>query len=317
MEVVRLFMTQKGLFFCLGYGVSMAVQANIGKVLTYSSRASYLTFIRCVSLIFVLPLAEWEAARACNNKDLIIYLIVSIVGVIPYGSAVLSFTLMGVGDSNSIEFGGSLILVGVIGHFALDEKLSITYFMLLLVDFAGIVLVVKPSFIFKTSEGDITSKEIGAIVALTGALFFAVWPVLVRKLAKRNTLHCYLLTALHGLIGMIISTAWTTLDSAWEVPESWLNGCIILAYGVMNTIQFVLAFKSLANADAKTVSMALTLSVALSYVLQLTVFGEDADWVSIGGAIIILLCVVLSSCWDLLQVKLDRFQLSYEELEDS
>ncbi|KAJ8051109.1 hypothetical protein HOLleu_04557 [Holothuria leucospilota] len=306
MTLSTVFESNKGLLYCMAYCVMMTLQTNIAKALMYTIRASYVTFIRCLSLAFTLPLVEWNAAAAtCNTTDLLIYVACSIIGVIPYCTANLCFSLMGVGDSTAIEFGGSLILVGVIAHFILDEKLSISYFILLLVDFLGIVFVVKPSFVFGSLEKHVRYKEIGAIIAMTGAVFLALWPILVRTLVKRNTLFSFLVTALHGLAGMIAAGVWTTIESAWKIPETWLAGLTLVGYGVVGTLQFYIGIAAIGNEEAKNVAVALTLSVAFSYVLQLTMFQAEVDWVSVGGAVIVVFCVTCSAYWTYLEGKVN------------
>lgn len=307
----------KGPFYCLLYAVTVTVQSNVAKILTYSSHSSYITFVRCCFLALTFPFIETDKVTSCDFTDLILYFICAFCAVSSCGTAVLSFTLIGVGDSTAIEFGGNVIFAGVIGHFVLDEKLSISYFILLLFDCVGVILVVKPSFIFKTSaEGGLGSREVGAIISLLGAVFFALFHVCVRKLEKRNNLHCFLYMTVQGLFGMVLSGAWTTVESAWETPNTWLKICIVVGYGIVNVIQFVFAVKALNNAEAANVALALTLSVVLSYALQLTLFEEEVSWVSIGGAVIIVFCVLLSSSWEYVLEKLDRVKQSYESLSN-
>ncbi|KAJ8051120.1 hypothetical protein HOLleu_04571 [Holothuria leucospilota] len=288
----------------------------MAKVLTYTSHSSYITFVRCFFLVLTLPLVEFDEAANCDTTDLSLYFTCAIFGVLPSGTAVLSFTLMGVGDSTAIEFGGSLILVGIIGHFVLDEKLSIPYFILLLVDCLGIIFVVKPSFVFRTSQNGQSSKEIGAIVSLGGAFLLSLYQIFIRNLENRNTLHCFLLMVVRGLVGMAVCGVWTTVESAWEIPTTWFDVCIFVGYGFVSTMQSVIGVKALANEEAKNVAMALTLSVVLSYVLQLTVFEDKVDLVSTGGAVIVVVCVALSATWNLLLEKLDRVSKSSEKLDE-
>ncbi|KAJ8051117.1 Solute carrier family 35 member G1 [Holothuria leucospilota] len=296
----------KGILYCLLHAVALTAQSNIAKVFTYSSHTSYINFVRYLFLIFTVPLIEFDKASSCNTTDLILYITLGVLGIVPSCTAVFSFTLMGVGDSIAIEFGGNIILVGVIGHLILDEKITIAYFFLLLVDCLGIILVVKPSFIFGTSEEGIKSKEIGAIVAISGSFAVSLFQVYIRKLEHRNNLHCFLFMAVQSLVGMALTGAWTTLESAWEIPNTWLNICIVGGYGIVNILQYIFEVKALANAEVKNVALALTLSVVLSYVLQITIFGEEVDWVSIGGAVVIILCVVLSVIWDYVLEKVDK-----------
>ncbi|KAJ8051118.1 Solute carrier family 35 member G1 [Holothuria leucospilota] len=297
----------KGSIHCITFGVMVTLQANLAKVLTYSSHTSYITFIRSVFAVFMaMPFVEWDASDKHDVTDLLLYLSSAISNVMLCGLGVLGFNYLGVGDSTAIEFGGSLILVGVIGHFFLNERLSILYLILLLFDCVGIVLVVQPSFVFGTPGASSEGREIGAIITLGAAFFFAMWHVVVRKLAQRNALRCWLMIYTHGLVGLAMAGAWTAVESAWQVPDTWFSGIVFIGNGVASTIQLVTGFKALTNEDAKKVALVLTLSVVLSYVLQLTAFGEELEWISITGGIIVVVCVVLSECWDYIKDKINN-----------
>ncbi|KAJ8051116.1 hypothetical protein HOLleu_04565 [Holothuria leucospilota] len=316
MELAEFLELHKGSMYCFAFGMMMTIQVNLAKLLIYSSNASYVTLIRTVfTALMAMPLVEWDAANTLDGTDLFLYLASAVTYVIPCGLLALGLTYLGVGDSTAIEFGGSLILVALISHFVLNESLSIPYLIMLLVDCVGIVLVSQPSIIFGTPDVPLEGREIGAIFTLAGAFFFALWQIIVRILAKRSALKCWLIIYTHGLVGLVIAGGWTAVESAWQVPDTWFSGIVFVGYGVACTMQLITGLKALTNEEAKRVALVLTLSVVLSYALQLTAFGEELDWISISGGIIVVVCVVLSECWDCIKDKINILRESYENPE--
>ena len=151
---------------------------------------------------------------------------------------------------------------------------------------------------------------------LSGTYFFSLSIVCIRKLEKQKTLHCYLLTTVQVLVGMAMAGVWTTIESAWGLPSTWLNACFFAGFGFVGILQVIFKTKALASEETKNVATALTLSIVLSYALQLTVFEEELDWVSICGAIIIVFCVVLSARWENAMEVLDRCTCYFQTLDD-
>ncbi|KAJ8051121.1 Solute carrier family 35 member G1 [Holothuria leucospilota] len=286
---------QRGVIYSFLFGVTMTLQVNLTKLLLSNTHESCITFLRCLTFIFVIPFIEWEDANSLTFLDLLRYILCSVIGVMPYCFGAASLVFMGVGDATAIEFGLGLIFTGLIAHFALNESLDLFSIIIFVVDCAGVILVVKPSYVFTADIVTFDSREIGAALALTGAFSNAVWCVMLRKIVHRNTMFCFLVIFLHGMVGMIVTGVWTTFESAWEVPQTLWFTFGIFGYGFVNTLQIVVEFKAFEYTQAKNVALMGTLSIVISYAVQLTFFGENAELVSIAGVLIVIACVLCSA----------------------
>lgn len=289
-----------GLIYSLLYGILMTAETTIAKTLLKVTSASLIAFTRCLGLVFLTPCIEWEKANLLTTGDLCLYMTCSIIGALPYACGLLALNYIGIGDSSAILFGSSILLVGVIGHFILGERISLLQLLILSLDCVGVILVTKPSVLFGQREDIIyNQRELGVVFSLIAAVFISVWPILVRILQQRCSLHCFLLSSVHGFSGMVLTGIWTTVESNWSLPVTWEAALATIGYIVFSVGQFMFASKALETQHAKSVGLSLTLSVALSYVVQVVLFKEIADWIAVTGALMVITCVLAGECWEL------------------
>lgn len=297
--MAAVFASNAGIVYSLLYGILMCVENCFAKLALGITPASFLIFARCVAILCLTPFIEWDGASTLDTWDLCLYISCSIMGIFPYAILIDGLNYIGIGDASAILFGGNVFLVSVIGHFALDEKLSFYDVAVLSIDVIGVVLVTKPSVIFGTEETQALlyqERELGVILLLLAAFCLAVWPVLGRMLQQRNSLYCVLLSSLHGFWGMFLAGMWITFEPDWVLPTSWEAILAVIGYIVFSIGQLICATKALETEDAKSIGLSLTLSVAVSYIAQIVLFGESVDWTSTTGAVLVLICVIAVDC---------------------
>lgn len=307
-KAMQTFQTYKGLIFCLLCGIFLTCQTNLAKALTFTSQPSWMMFTRCLALMVVLPFIDWEKSRSCTSRDTVYYIFATVCGIMPHALGMLSFMYIGVGDSTAVEFGGGLILTVMTGYVFLGDSVHCLTFLLVIMDFIGVFLVAKPTFIFMSDcESCGINKNIGAVIALSGAVFSSIWPIFIRKLAERDTLCCYSMLVFQGMLGMVLSGLWTSLESAWRIPGTLTEIVMLVLFLTTSTAQYLVAVKSVELEQVRVFAMFITLSVAVSYLLQVTVFGEAVDPISISGAILIMFTVSCSSLSDIMKSKTDDY----------
>ena len=136
----------------------------------------------------------------------------------------------------------------------------------------------------------------GVILALSDALFCSVW-VTVRILVARDISCTYLMLVLYGFVGTVSSGVWATLFSSWRIPETISEFTMFVLYAIVVFFQTLVGLESLKYEESKSFFISSTLSVGLSYVIQITVFGETVDLIRVCGVLIIITCVALHS-WE-------------------
>lgn len=297
--MTAMFASHAGIVYSLLYGIGMTVEYGCAKFVLRCTSASFLTLARCAAIVCLTPFIEWESASTLDTCDLCLYIACSVIGILPYAFNVSSLNYIGIGDSSAVLFGSNIFLVSIIGHFALDEKLSFYDVIVLSFDVIGVVLVTRLTVIFAKEETQALhyqEREFGVIMLLLAAICLSVWPVLVRKLQQRNSLYFVLLSSLHGFFGMFLAGIWTTFESDWLLPNNWEAILVGIGYIVFSVGQFICAIKVIETGDIKSVGLSMALSLALSYIAQILLFGESVDWISTIGAGLVLICVIGITC---------------------
>lgn len=179
------------------------------------------------------------------------------------------------------------ILVLVLAFIILKEKFTIKKLLSVLVSFFGIIVIV--------THGNILSLNFtnfnGDILAIVGALVFALFSILGKKYNYDQTISVfiYFLAALLLLIPTII------LFSSFKIPSIDIWSWILLNGLFVNGISNMFWFKALEHGDTHIISSALYLTPFLSLIYIYLFLGEQILISSIIGLTIIVIGVIFQS----------------------
>ena len=133
------------------------------------------------------------------------------------------------------------VLVAILAVVFLNEKVTQARIAVVIAGIAGMLLIVRPgSAMFQGA----------ALLALSGAMFYAVFQILTRKLASEDWRVLVYYPAIVGTAMMTAILPWVEIP--FDVP--WIDVAIITGAGLLGTIGhglFVLAFQQ-ASASALT-----------------------------------------------------------------
>ncbi|RYB01569.1 DMT family transporter [Lichenibacterium ramalinae] len=194
-----------GLLYVLGYALSKILVAHHGM------SPLQVTFLRCVVILLVgLVAISWPGNRmtwggllrpekAWEQRAAAAALVAS------NALAVLAYSLLSVTSASALGFTAPLLLA-LLGGLFLHERVSLGRWLGTVVGFVGMLLIVKPG-------GE--ASLFGIVAAFGGALTYAVYQVLIRRLRDvATTLDTLMQVALVGVVLLAVPVAadWRSLD---------------------------------------------------------------------------------------------------------
>ncbi|MEL6678687.1 MAG: DMT family transporter [Pseudomonadota bacterium] len=186
---------------------------------------------------------------------------------------VLAFTLLGLVESHAI-FAAYPLLVAALSGPILGEKVGWRRWAAIGVGFVGVLLIIRPGLRVFSPE---------ALVAVASALMFAVYGLLTRYAARRDTAETsFFWTGVAGaaaitLVGPFFWEPMTGPDALW-----------MLALCVTGALGHFLLIKAYEAAEASSVQPFAYFQLVFASLIGVSVFGEVVDPLTAVGAAVIV-----------------------------
>ncbi|RWS00804.1 solute carrier family 35 member G1-like protein [Dinothrombium tinctorium] len=205
----------------------------------------------------------------------------------------LSASKISLMDSSTIYYSAP-VFVGFLAFIFLKETFGIFEALNTLVTVIGVILISQPHFIpwFADPEHPMTrSAVVGLILALLASFTFALTNIHLRKLQKTATE----VTAFwFSLATIAIGSLIVAFTDEFKMPEGIIEWTLIVLVGlcgIFGQISFALALKI---EKAGPVSIVQTCTIVIVLIYQLTFFHEPVTALSLVGALLIIISVVLT-----------------------
>lgn len=186
----------------------------------------------------------------------------------------LAFRTLPLAETTAIVFVTPL-LVALLAGPMLGEKMQLKGWLATLAGFCGVLLIARPGG---------AMVGIGVIYALGGALCYALYQILTRKLlASEPPMRLLFHTALVGTLSMSLF-----MPEYWggELPGLW-HILLISSLGFYGGIGHFLLIRAFREAPASTLSPLLYVQLIWAMLLGWAVFGQLPDMPAIAGMLII------------------------------
>ena len=255
-------------------------------------------FIRAfVELFLVLPAIIADRVGTTGTEDCRALLIIfGFTSCLSGAMSALAITLIPFGDAMTIIF-SSPVIVMIVSHCFFNEKCGIYRFFIVILLMVGITFITKPTQIFSSNSKEeeevttqIDSEILGYLAALLGTTVLASRMLLTKKL---NHLHYSVLIFSASTITMITSGLVIVFTTGFKLPDTWPEVYYSLLVGISGNLAFSLMYVAMKFESASVVSMARSLEIVLSYYMQIQWFGEVSDPVSLLGASLVTLSIII------------------------
>ncbi|BAI76664.1 permease of the drug/metabolite transporter superfamily (plasmid) [Azospirillum sp. B510] len=196
----------------------------------------------------------------------------SLIGLTTMVAMFWSFHLLPLGDAIALNFAAPLFLTALSVPL-LSEKVGIHRWSAVLVGFAGVLIIVRPS-------GDVLN--LGAIVALCGALTNALAMIAIRQLSRTeppDTIVFYFTLLTTILLGLALPFSWVTPD-----PMGWF---LLLATGLLGGCGQLMLTRAYSLAPAAVVAPLNYTSLLLAVTFGWFLWGEvPTTTMAVGAAVV-------------------------------
>ena len=283
-----------GIILCIISSLFISLTALMIK-LADSIPTLEVTFIRLtLQLVFSLPPMIFFKDKFIHPWDKSKFLLLrGVTGVTGMALSIYAVKHMPLADQRVI-FYTSPVYTAILGRIFLKESVSKFDVVAIVLSIGGVVLIARPTFLFG-SLGESSSTEqiwVPTLLAVTSAICHACSIVLTRKISKAVGTRVVVFYV--AVVGSVISFAASLIsNSGFKFPDcDTYDAVYVLAAGALGYSGQLLVTKALTLEKAAIISLVRTTGIAFSFVLQLIVLNIIPDGLSIGGAILVLLCNV-------------------------
>ena len=199
---------------------------------------------------------------------------------------VWSFHNLPFGDATALIF-TTPFFAGIIARFYLKEKYTIGHVIATICGFVGIVLIAKPTFLFKTSVETSDAPWWYVLVPLGTAAFMG-WAYVCSRIAGKAvspiTISFYL--AVCQLTGGVVYQ--TASKTEFVSASCFEERALLLVCGMLSVAIYLCLNKGLAIEKSATATLIRNCDTVMAYLVQIFIFKADVDVMCLTGAALII-----------------------------
>lgn len=248
--------------------------------------AGELVFFRC--FFAIIPVVVWLAWRrelgtALHTKRPLGHVLRAVVGATSMGLGFFSLTRLPLPEATAIGYAAPLLIV-IFSAVLLKERVHAFRWTAVIVGLLGVVIILWPRLTLFTGGralGD--SEAIGAIAAFGGAIVTAFALMQVRNLTRTERTESIVLYFF--ISASVLSLL--TIPFGWAMPtpqQAWL----MVGAGFAGGFGQLLMTASYRHADMSVIAPFEYVSLLLTLVIGLVVFGDVPTLSMMAGALIIV-----------------------------
>ena len=286
-EKVTTFQRLKGMLMIATGGIILLSTTTLAKYLKHIPTGEYL-FLRFVfALVFILPTLCFQQPTIDMKGKFKLILARCILGSV---NALCKFWAV-----IKLDYGNAIALAACAPVFAAlfsrilwKEKINLFTIIALVMGLSGMVLIAKPDFIFGSDESD-SRKEIGpfAFVPIFGSMCLGLGFSLLRKIGKKP--HILIVPFWQAICLIPISAVFQLgKRDPIVIPECYSERYLFCLIGFITMIALFLLNRGLAIEKSGPGSLMRNVDMVFAYVIQVVLFNEPLELLSIlGGGLII------------------------------
>ena len=273
----------------LGTGLAFlafAVLATADAVTKFLSARQYSVFeVATIDAVFALiaalpVLVLLEGAASLKPRRLGIVVVRCALGAGSLVLAFVSFSLIPLANAYCIAFLTPLAVTALSAPL-LGERVGWRQWLAVVVGFAAVLLILRPDF----GSGGVNRFGMGQLAMLGSGALFALSMLMLRRIAKTETSGALLLV--YFVMLFLISLPFAIGD--WRMPTAMDFG-LMAATGACSGLGNLLLILAFRYAAASLVSSFMYSQLIWGSAFGLLLFGDLPDTITIGGAVVIMLC---------------------------
>ena len=250
-------------------GVSryLAEKNNVFTLVTM--RYWFIAFVMMVTCLFI----KNRISDILNTKQPYIQFSRGVILSLNNCLVVYTFTLLGLVETHAIIACYPLIVAGLSVPF-LGERFGWRRWMAIFTGFIGVIIILRPNTNVITE---------GSILAIVGAIMFAVYLILTRYVSRSDTaITSFFWTGIGGTVTMSLISLFIW-DDILKEDYLWLFIMCVLSAG-----SHFMMVKTLQVAEASVVQPFSYLQLVFGSIIGVTIFSESIDLMIIVGALVVI-----------------------------
>jgi drug/metabolite transporter (DMT)-like permease len=248
--------------------------------------AGELVFFRC--FFAILPVLAWliwrrQLRTALHTRDPLGHVLRSVVGGTSMGLGFFALTRLPLPESTALGYAAPLIVV-MLSALLLKERVHVFRWTAVIIGLFGVLIILWPRLTLLQGGNALGNSEtIGAIAAFCGAFVTALAMMQVRKLTRTErteaiVIYFFISASLMSLL---------TIPFGWVMPTPQ-QAMLLVGAGFIGGIGQLLLTSCYRYADMSVIAPFEYVSLLLTLVIGLIVFGDVPTWSMIVGALIIV-----------------------------
>ncbi|XP_006820632.1 solute carrier family 35 member G2-like [Saccoglossus kowalevskii] len=297
----------EGMLMALLSGISLAVSSIYTRLSSDGGVPRFhTTFINNIPLApVVIPfMVYYKVNPICHERwrDTLVILLLGCGRAVVIMAQTISFTYVNSGNAVALLNGITAVAASLLASLFLREKCRLIGIVAICVDIVGIVLLIRPPFIFghlSESYGYTMDLTIGYSLITVAAVILAIVIVASRKLLQRVSI--LIVTFYAGVMGFVLSLIFMLALETSVFPITDLSLIFYLSLmAISYTIAFYTLYRAVQVQDASTCALLRNISIVVAFVLQHYVLETRPTLLDIIGASLILVgtsVVSLETWW--------------------
>ena len=288
----------KGIVLILMAILSGSVQGGITKYLKDTPTGEFIEITGVYSLLFFCIIVTFQGIPLTEfplKKLVFIRVMFSVVVKIV---KIWSFQNLPLGDATALIFTSPLFAC-IFGRIFLKEKLTLPHFIALILGIIGIVLIAKPTFLFPGEVEEARPWYYNSVPIL-GAVNMGIAYTVQRRIG--TDVNCITISVYMIIAGNIGGLGFQTIAGDKYInPVCYMPRFLMVLSGLMGVIGLLALNKGLYYEKAATVSLMRNCDTVLAFLIQVAVFSEPVEPLSLVGTALIMagtLILALSKLFD-------------------
>jgi drug/metabolite transporter (DMT)-like permease len=239
---------------------------------------------------FLLFSGKLSLVKSMKRGDILYSLLLGVFGFFIYNICTFSALARIPASMNAVLVATNVLFITVIAALVLKEKLSLAKVLFIFIAAGGAVLVIFNQGFRLTG----TFRPEGSLFSLAGALSFAVYTVLGKRILERNDpLMVTTLSLFSGAVLLVLLTTFTTGFSQFMTldGQTWLY-TIIVGVGMIG-IAYPLWFWTLKKVKASHIAIFIYLTPVFATLLSYFILNETFSPLFYLGTVLILGGIIL------------------------
>ncbi|ERE77488.1 solute carrier family 35 member G1 isoform X1 [Cricetulus griseus] len=203
-----------------------------------------------------------------------------------------AFQTTSLADATVIAF-SCPVFTSIFAWIFLKEKYSLWDALFMLFALVGVILIVRPPFLFGSDTSGMNksySEHIkGTFAAIGHAVLAAMTLVILRKMGK--SVDYFLSIWYYVILGLPECAVILFIIGGWSIPYCGLDRLFLILIGLLGLGGQIFITKAVQIEKAGLVAIMKTMDIVFAFIFQIAFFDNMPTWWTVGGA----LCVVAST----------------------